>query len=317
MLRRSGFNRIFVVPKDVGGRPSAFWKPIWIDSNKATIEAQTATLPGLAGYIKGSRMNGIRVEAPSFATCWKVLKPDLPMPQLSKAQYVWKVQPFPWGLDKDILTEWLSKISWNASPLKPLGARAWLISSDDKPPPGILRFNQHPLLITETKSRSSTDTTGIVAGKPSTATTTADTSTTATNAFRLGDPMFDPWKASATAAASSSQQQQATGPTTQRLDHQEQRLDELEKTVRDFHSQAQKQSQEHTRRLDCLETTMQSHAQQTQQAFQTMRTDFESTLYQALQQTESRFAGSLSEIKQLLLRNDKRKHDDSDDDFDG
>lgn len=138
ILRLSGWSRLFITPKEHDGRPSSFWKPIWIEAPKSTLEAKTASLAGMAGYIRGNRMSGVRVEASNFHACWSVLRPDQPVPTVQPAKHVWKVQPFPWGMDKAIIQEWLDKISWTAHPMKPIGARAWLIASDTAPPPGII-----------------------------------------------------------------------------------------------------------------------------------------------------------------------------------
>eukprot|EP00438_Fugacium_kawagutii_P013865 Skav228405 [mRNA] locus=scaffold3824:107632:111723:- [translate_table: standard] len=306
LLRLSGWNKVFLTPKDHDGRPSSFWKPVWTDVPKSTLEAKTASLAGMAGYIRGNRMCGVRVELTNFAACWTALKPEQPVPQLHKAAHVWKVQPFPWGMDKDIIQEWLDKNSWKASPLKSIGARAWLISSDEQPPPGILRFNEHPLLVTETQSRSKDAQIGLVAGPRSRDGPGSSSNEAPPNAFRLGDPHMDPWAKPANATPVTQ------GASSQRFDHQEQRIDTLEKSLRQIQEQCQQQSADTNTRFAALDQNLQQHAQQTQNAFQTLRQDFKNTLHQALSQQDQRYATTMDEIKQLLLRAEKRKQPDSD-----
>lgn len=49
LLHRSGFNRVFVTPKDLGGAPSQEWRIIWTADSVKTLEAQTMSQPGAAG----------------------------------------------------------------------------------------------------------------------------------------------------------------------------------------------------------------------------------------------------------------------------
>lgn len=257
-------------------------------------------------------MTGIRVEATCFERCWEILKPDIPPPIVKKAEHVWKLEPFPWGMDKAILQEWLDKISWRAQPMKPLGPKSWLFCSDEPPPPGILRFNEFPLLIKETTNRSSTASLGVVAGKPS-ASSPAQETNNAANIFRTGDPHFDPWNGKTLGQPSTSSTMPSVGPSTQRMDQQEQRLDALEKNFRQLHEQTTQQNTDQNNRMQSLEQTVHHNTQQVHSAFQSMRTDFEQTLQQAMLQQDGRYESTLDEIKNLLLRKDKRRRAQSSD----
>lgn len=294
LLRRSGFNKCFITPKNEQGRPSEQWRPIWVQLSQQALEAKTASMPGLAGFIRGARSCGVRVEASSFEASWKLLRPDTPLPAETNFAKTWKIQPFPWGLDRDILCEWLETLAWKAAPIKPLGAKAWLFGSNDPPPKGIVCFNQHPLLVKETQPRSSHTKVGIIAGPRS--------QSASFQAFRTGDPHYDPW-----AQAAEIKSNNMPGPSAQRFDHQDQRLDQLEKSYTALQEQQTQYQQQNDAKVTALGSDLRQHAQQTQEAFSSLRRDFETTLHSAMGQQEQKLSHTLSEIKQLLLRNDKRK----------
>eukprot|EP00438_Fugacium_kawagutii_P035058 Skav236665 [mRNA] locus=scaffold338:169296:173474:+ [translate_table: standard] len=300
VLRRSGYNRVFITPKDATGRPSTYWKPIWVDAPRSSLEARTATQPGMAGFIRGNRITGVRVETSCYADCWKLLKPDAPLPRLHSASRRFKIQPFPFGMDVDIIQEWLDRNQWDAQPVKPAGAKAWIIATDADPPQGILHFNNQPLLIKEIQERGRGQQVGLIAGPPSRPNAQSSKEEGPTNVFRQGDPFLDPWTRPSPAASTA-------GPSTKRFDHQEQRLDALEQNLRTMQTQVQQANTEQQTRITNLEGVVHQQAVQTQAAFQTMQTDFDNTLRQALATQENRLATSMAEIKQLLLRRDKRK----------
>eukprot|EP00438_Fugacium_kawagutii_P029392 Skav213044 [mRNA] locus=scaffold844:826791:828746:+ [translate_table: standard] len=312
LLRRSGWTGVHITPKDALGKPSDKWRPIWMSQPKDILEARTASLGAVAGYIRGQKSGGIRVETSSFAECWAKLKPDQPVPIQLKPGKVWKLHPFPYGVDRDVLQSWAQHIQWDAQPVKSLGARSWLFNASQPPPTGVLRFNEHPLISTLVPSRSTTDAIGLIAGPRSKPLVTS-TDSKERNAFRTGDPFADPWAASAASRAAPSA---STGPTTDQLDNHSRRLNQLEETMQKFQQDQQAAHKQTTDRIQNVEMQVQSFHDTTQQAFQTLRADFQSTLKSALQNQDSKVQSTFDEIKQLLLRKDKRKTQEPEEDDD-
>lgn len=310
-LRRSGWTGIHATPKSSTGKPSEQWRPIWLNQPKDILEAKTATMASVAGFIRGQKSTGIRVEVGGFEDCWRRLKPDTPVPIQLQQGRVWKLHPFPYGVDRQVLAEWTQMIKWNAEPVKSLGARAWLFNASSAPPDGVLPFNEHPLIATLVKSRSKEDTVGLVAGPRNKPPTTSTVSTI--TPFRQGGPFFDPWKQAASATASVASGSTA-GPTTDQLDNHDRRLVQLEQTMQQLQKEQTEANKQADARMQVMEGQVQSLHETTQQAFNTLRTDFQTTLNTALQTQDVKVQSTFDEIKQLLLRKDKRKSDSRSDD---
>lgn len=312
VLRRSGFNRLYITPKEDGGKPTNKWKPIWTDIPKSVLEAKFVTHPATAGFIRGKKSMGIRVETTAFADMWPKIKPDTPVPEQIPDGKLWKVQPMPFGVDKEIVNEWATHIKWEAHAIRPLGPKAWVLSAVNPPPDGILTFNNHPLLVRPLKSKQNEVPMGLVAGPKSQG--SKDQSIPSTKSpmiFRTGDPFLDPWQIN-----QKKDESQAAGPTSQYFQHHDKRLDELEKQVEQIREANTQSRSENQQRFSSLEEKIVQQSKDTTNAFATLRADFENTLTQAMQRQDSQIASSMDEIKNLLLRRDKRKateHDDMDD----
>eukprot|EP00438_Fugacium_kawagutii_P005253 Skav228635 [mRNA] locus=scaffold204:45914:50575:+ [translate_table: standard] len=259
LLRRAGWTGLFITPKSKTGQPSDKWKPIWLDLPKEVMEARAAALPAVAGYIRGKKSHGIRVEIASFGTIWAKLKPDTPPPSFHTGRS-FKVSPLPFGVDQAVLSEWLSQVGWKATPVRSIGAKTWIVNAEDGPPSGMLKFNNDPLLITMIKARSPEEPIGIVAGA-----------------------------------------------TASHLEAHDRRLDQLEQTMAKMQETQQQASSATEQRFHNLESNLQNFQREAQTAFQSLRTDFETTVTKAISRQDDKLQASMQEIKQLLLRKDKRK----------
>ena len=313
LLRRSGFNGLFITPKEEGGKPTAKWKPIWTDIPKATLEAKFVAHPATAGFIKGRKSTGIRVETAAYGDMWKIIKPDVPVPEQIPEGKMWKIQPLPFGVDKEIVNEWAVNIKWEAHAIRPLGSKAWVVSSSVSPPEGILTFNNHPLLVKPLKPRHMDTPIGLVAGPKSQGTKEQVVSSGSKNPtiFRTGDPFLDPWN-----GQQKKEESRAAGPTSQYFQHHDKRLDDLEKHVEQLREASNQTRTENSQRFATLEDRIQQQHSETKNAFTTLRADFESTLTQAMQRQDSQIASSMDEIKNLLLRREKRKAAEDNEDMD-
>lgn len=224
LLRRSGWTGVFITPKNEAGKPSDHWRPIWLTIPKDLLETKTAGLAYVAGYIRGNKSSGIRVEASSFAECWARFKPDQPIPPKLSPGTTWKLNPFPYGVDRQVLQEWVKHISWTAEPARSLGARTWLFTAQEPPPEGLLRFNEHPLIAVPVQPRSPLEPTGLIAG-PRSESAKSTAATSSQSIFRQGDPFYDPWRKPDQAQKSQS------GPTATQLDNHDRRLGDLETAI--------------------------------------------------------------------------------------
>ena len=196
LLQRSGFNRIYIGPKNESGAPHDKWKVIWVTGNIEQVEAQAASLSG--GLVKGKKSLGIRVETCAFEHFWRILKPNVDLPDTRNTSKLFKVQPLPHGTDKTALQKWSDDIKWELKPIRAIGARMWLLGANENPPTALV-FNGQPLIAEPVQPRIKAVGGAIVAGPkyiPPTRidkTTDERLSSKPRDPFRTGEPFSDPW----------------------------------------------------------------------------------------------------------------------------
>lgn len=306
LLRRSGFNRLFITPKTTNGKPSDQWRIIWLPQTSQQLEAMCLGQASIAGLIRGRKSQGIRVETSHFPEIWEKFHPGVEPPKKTPQGDVYKIQPLPFGVDREVLQEWADSNSWNMHPLKPLGAKTWLVNSSDAPPKDVMFFNSSPLLITKMQPKNTENPIGLIAGPKSVSAAITVPPVKNPTVFQKGDPFFDPWQGTAT---SSSVGKVESGPTEKYLQQHDQQIKHLEQAVQELQIMAKDNAKDQDEKFKKIENQMQTQANQTQAVLHS----FESSLAQALSQQEAKISSSMDELKQLLLRNDKRPRSSPDD----
>ena len=304
LLRRSGFNRLFVTPKTTNGKPSDQWRVIWLPQSIQQLEAMCLGQSSTAGLIRGRKSQGVRVEASHFDEMWEKFHPGVEPPRRTPQGDTYKIQALPFGVDREVLQEWADGNHWEMHPIKPLGAKTWLVNSAVAPPKDVMFFNSSPLLITKMAPKIMDTPTGLIAGPRSTAAALTVPPVKNPAIFKTGDPFMDPWQSAPVAAAKIE-----SGPTEKYLQQHDQQIKNLEQAVQELQIMAKDNSKMQDEKFQKIETQMQSQASHTQAVLHS----FETSLAQAMSQQESRISSSMDELKQLLLRNDKRARSSSDD----
>ena len=304
LLRRSGFNRLFVTPKTTNGKPSDQWRVIWLPQTIQQLEAMCLTQACTAGLIRGRKSQGIRVESSHFEEMWDKIHPGVQPPKKTPQGDIYKLQPLPFGVDRDVLQEWADSNHWEMHPVRPLGAKTWLVNSSSLPPKEVMFFNSSPLLITKMPPKNQEKPVGLIAGPRSTSAALTVPPVKNPTVFHKGDPFLDPWQAAAPSTA-----KVESGPTEKYLQQHDQQIKSLEQAVQDLQVMAKENNKQQDEKFQKMETQIQNHANQTQAVLHS----FESSLAQALSQQENRITTSMDELKQLLLRKDKRSRASSDD----
>ena len=305
LLRRSGFNRLFVTPKTANGKPSDQWRVIWLPQTIQQLEAMCLGQSCTAGLIRGKKSQGIRVESNHFQELWEKFHPGVAPPRKNPQGDVFKIQPLPFGVDRDVLQEWADNNTWEMNPIRPLGAKTWLVNALLPPPREVMFFNSNPLLITKITPKATENPTGLVAGPRSAASSLTVPPVKNPTIFKTGDPFLDPWQTASIPPASKVE----SGPTEQYLQQHDQQIKHLEQAVQDLQTMAKDAAKKQDEKFQKVETQMQNQANHTQAVLQS----FESSLAQAMSQQESRISSSMDELKQLLLRKEKRTRASSDD----
>ena len=310
LLHRSGFNQVFVTPKDSGGAPSQEWRIIWTSEPPQSLETKTMSQPGAAGLIKGNKNYGLRVEHSAFAQIWQFLHPGEEPPKQIPKGTMWRLHPLPYGIDKQVMQEWADNVGWTCYPIRPLGAKAWLMQSKDPPPQKLLSFNGQPLIIKIMPSKTEATTTGLIAGPKSKP--LPETTSERVNIFRTGDPHQDAWAAwqpttSKASRPATSSTEGTPGPTTAHLQQHDQQLQTLEQAIKNLEEvQKQKETKDTVRFADLEDAIAQNH-QQMQGAFHTLRSDFQTSLSQAITQQDAKLSRGFEELKDLFRQREKRR----------
>lgn len=318
LLRRSGFNKVHVLPKDSEGKPDTSWRIIWTDMDITKLETIATPVAGTAGLVKGQRSYGLRVEQAAFQNMWEILHPGRAPPEQMPKGSLWKATPMPIGLDKDIIQEWARTHSWECFPIKSLGSKTWLIQASCSPPNDLMCFNGTPIIIKKVPPRANQPQTGILAGPRSNSTNDRE------HPFRRGDPFLDSWAnwrpsstpASSTAPSVTTKADSIVGPTASRLDLQDKKIQELQQAVEKIHIDNSQKTQEDAKRFSTIETQISRNHEQVQSSFQTLRNDFESTLHRAMSVQDQKINTTMDEIKALFHRGSKRPpaHENTSDD---
>eukprot|EP00435_Cladocopium_sp_Y103_P064573 s101_g26.t1 len=342
LLRRSGFNHIFITPKASDGQPSQEWRIIWLAMTPKEIETKTTSILGTAGLIKGRKSIGLRVEEKAFHAAWAKLRPDDELPDQRIMTHVFKLQPLPLGLDHAILKTWAETQGWDIKPIKPLGAKQWIVSSDAMPP-AVLNFNGHPLLCQKLVQKNLKPIGAIAAGPRTFRTTSSSNASTASTGpveQLEGTLPFDPWMKYNVLKTTNQgknrddsklqpnqtpyvEHRQLSGPYADMFQQQDSRIKNVETILSQLQdNQANTQKTLETQ-LQGVETRLAQHVAQTQAGFEHITKEnhtLQCNISEALSKQEERMAGSFAELKMLFMqsrhgdRGTKRHVTDSRDD---
>eukprot|EP00438_Fugacium_kawagutii_P004427 Skav208163 [mRNA] locus=scaffold3779:50635:52296:+ [translate_table: standard] len=302
LLKFSGWNRVYIVPKEGDtGKPSTAWRVLWCDGTKEVLLPKVLNLPGMAGYVRGLKSHGLRVEAASFEGLWKMIHPDLEPPKPQPKGDMVKLTPLPHGVDRDILQQWALTEGWECWPIKQLGPRTWLVTALKPLPPRILTFNGTPLIIKPVAAHHSSQRTGVIAGPKSQIPVDAKTS--------HQKPLHqEPWPLHRPAAPSSSQSTaSSSGPTSQLLQHQDSKIAVLEQAMNQLRQDVTQTATAHEQRFQTIERTMQDNHHQTAQVLQGLKQDFQTTLTAAMQSQDDKLTNHMKELRELFVRGSKRR----------
>eukprot|EP00438_Fugacium_kawagutii_P029768 Skav217057 [mRNA] locus=scaffold208:136990:141312:+ [translate_table: standard] len=306
LLRHSGFNGVYIVPKGEDARPSSAWKVVWSDQPKRTLETMVMTNPHVAGLVRGRKTFGVRCDAKHFEDLWKIFHGDQEVPPTAPTGDLYKVQNVPYGVDRKVLSEWLEACGWEAFPVKSVGSRAWLLKAKSGPPRDILCFNTQPVIIRRMQQKSYNHT-GLIAGPRSNSTPT-EAPQQQRNAYKLGDPFYDPWKPPQSGPAQNPVAPPAQGPTMAHLTKHDQQIAALESAIQQVQETQKTTTQHIEHRIGQVESTVAQHADATQQTLHAFQKEFNESFKAALSQNDKKMQDTLDELKDLFIRSKRKTH---------
>eukprot|EP00438_Fugacium_kawagutii_P018339 Skav229478 [mRNA] locus=scaffold3730:3999:5738:- [translate_table: standard] len=301
LLKHTGFNRLWAIPKTDQGRIDPNWKVIWVEGDLAHLTSLAAQTKQCAGLVRNKSTRGLRFLKEHFSEAWQVIHGTKPQPLDVTVKHTFRLEPLPFGCTGEMLVAWSKLLPWEFKPIKAIGPRTWLIGSASMPPDGVHSFNSSPVLIKLIQPKGSTAINPVLAGpKPS-----------KHDAKKTGaeDPFYDPWAASAyalradPAKGASADARTIQGPIETRFAAQDARFDQLEKTIATMKSNAEQLTQETKQGFDAV----QQREQQLQNSIMQVRTDLESSFQAAIAQQSTQMSANFEDLKVLLASRNKRK----------
>ena len=299
LLVASGWNSLFITPKDDQGQISQNWRVIWCTGDHAHLQHLASKTP-CEGLIRNKQNHGLRFARDKYEEAWKVLCPGKDLPKDLIINHVFRLEPLPYGCSAETLLQWSSSAKWNIRPLKAAGPRAWIVGASDHPASHFLTFNGQPLIVKFLPPRHVQETSPVLAGpKPS--------KTEQTGSLQPAPLVFDPWanyKALETGKGVSSSVVPRTiaGPTEQKFQEQEEKIAKVELAL----EQLQKETSQGFKEVEQREKQFQGSIQG---ALQQMKQDIDRSVTTALSAQSSQLESTLNDLKALMIQKSaKRPH---------
>ena len=250
LLRCSGTCNIYITPKTESGLFDPKYHLIWTDLSKIAIEQKANEIQNHLGYIKGRKGFALRFLTTDAADGFKNLFPHKTFEPPVSVNALYRLQPVPFGILPEVLTEACKAIKWNIKPIKRSG-NSWLVGADKQSPNKFLIIDGTTILVKEVEKANNGKSSIFLAGprpKP-------------TGKDRGVDPLqnVDPWASFRPTGAVSSQSfatlqptmqtaqapqaqgvtRNVTGPVEDRFKSQETRIQKLEQKLDDTMQQMQ------------------------------------------------------------------------------
>ena len=318
VLRKSGFNHVYVLPKSwEDSRPLPEWAIVWLPGGRSEAERLALLVPHQHGLVRGRNRYGLRVPAAEFSATFKQLRPADAVPENIQVRLLFKVGPLPAKASQEELAQWAGKLGWKVKVLKMLGPAHWLVGSASSPPTTLPTFNDCPVLIAAVPSRAAAKPV-VQAGRLPDLPASAPATSSQTFAGDASHPT-DPW------GAYLQQQGRAIRPPQQptslkanpgevqlqaQVSGQDKRIAALELGMARLQSAVETESKHRAHDQQQHQEDMTAVRGELQQLGASLSAQFQhslESLQAAQRQQESQMQTGLNELKQLILAQSENK----------
>ena len=307
LLKLTGHNKIWAVPKNEDGRLTDDFRIVWLASTVDHPRAATLTakVAGLAGLVRGKSSLGVRVNASMFDEAWKAIHPNEKPPVDVSNKWIYKLEPFPYGCNSAMLEEWSQHVSWPFRPLKATGPKSWLVCTGESPPQGPLAFNGHPVLPRFMSQKQSPFVQPIIAGPRNIpAKTNAPVQPAAASVPTSQDPWWNYLNRNGTAGTTP--QAPTQGPIEQRFAQQDAKVQELESKLEALGNMQSQHTGQIKQLHGDLAATEAKIVQTMHQTLEGVKQELAISFGDALQKQTKQFEANFMDLKKALTQ-PKRK----------
>eukprot|EP00438_Fugacium_kawagutii_P032100 Skav205703 [mRNA] locus=scaffold4631:39740:44161:- [translate_table: standard] len=302
-LSRSGFNRMYLVPKLESGRPDLSYRILWCPGDFTTMSGHAANTPGCRGLVRGKNVDnyGLRYKQDDYAQAWTHVFPGTAPPDQQTGDLMYKISGLPFGCTKDVVEKWTKELKWKAYPLRTLGPQTWLMRASELAPVEMAHFNALPVLIRHLPPRQLHGQPQIVGPRSSTT-----LQNNGTDPWQQNNGL-DPWQQPGRPVMPpNAAPRSVEGPTEQRLSAQDKKLELMRQDLDRLATTQQQQAEEVAAKFGEAE----KREELNQAAMQTHMSNMQRTLEQgfvhAMQQQSRAIEGQFAELKQLFSAAKKR-----------
>ena len=112
MLKRSGYNRIYMTPKAWAGGYEPGFSIIWMPGDRESIAQSASQLAQQPGLVRSRARLGMRVTEAGFQQAYQTLRPGQQVPNQVQVKVTVKASGLPAGVRAEDIAEWACHIGW-------------------------------------------------------------------------------------------------------------------------------------------------------------------------------------------------------------
>ncbi len=295
ILRQSGFNKLYMTPKEPTGKLDAGFKIVWVPGTLAEVTAVSASIRDCLGLICGKQTFGLRFRADKFEAAWEHVFPGTSPPVKPQGDLLFKISGLPFGCTTGVIESWGKAQSWEISAIKALGPQAWLVRSSSHPKDGIPMFNATPVLVQFLPPRAQS-TVPVLLG-PRVRNSEVDSLSVDDPWAKWTGPKVPSNPSHPTAVAPV---RQVTGPIEDRFKAQDDTISALRSELHDLAARQDEQCKLTEHRFQQAETREKKNLGQMQADMKSMQKDLEKSFAASLSQNAHSLDARLRELKELF-----------------
>ena len=293
LLQKSGYNKLFLTPKQQSGKPSTDYRILWVQGDMAKAIALGAQTTQCMGLVRGKNAAlGLRFAQDDFTAAWKVVYPQHDVPSTFTGDH---------GTSQQMLTQWAQTNKWDCRPFRALGPTCWMVKANGPPPQELMMFNTSPLLIRPIQVRDSKKSRLVlgprqIAPKPG------------TNEPDPWTPGDDPWARwqPPTSANMPTPTRAVQGPIEARFATQDQKIADLKAEIEGLAKKQDQQEQAVKEEFEIAHRREQEEFAKIQFGMKKIQQDLDTNLAQTMQAHSKSMENQFKELKSLFQNSMKR-----------